>query len=197
MERQKQLAIIETAAKRWLKIDNMVVDGGEYSAAREYSKEVDELLNAVEKHKLNATQEEWPQIACLIEKVKQLYLAVADRFVVVDKICLAFSFLVHWHSKNHKCDAMLIISNIKLKTAFKCTFKSYDTVLKIMAPKASSMTWMDVYHKYTFAKLHIISILLSSFQSSFLFSLSRALQLHRCPLGSWNQTFILVQSFLC
>ena len=87
-----------------------------------YAEEVHLIVEAVKKWQLNATQEECPQVTCLVQKVQLIYPVLETRFAIVKEICLALSFLIHCHSKNHKLDAIEFVDRIGSQTEFKICF---------------------------------------------------------------------------
>ena len=155
-DHRKQLYIIEAATKKWLSVPEETQSTAPLSANVNYVEEVNMIVEAVKKRQLNATQEERPQVTCLVQKVQQLYPVLQARFAIVKEICLAFSFLIHCHSKNHKLDAIEFVDRIRSPTEFERCFCSYDAVLRSTAPLAGVHTWFDVYGEYTFSKLHSV-----------------------------------------
>ena len=78
-----------------------------------------------------------------------------QRFSASGHICLALTFLITCHSKNHKKDGLQIVDGIMTSKTFKQNFCSYSLVKDLKVTSADSDTWIDVYGEFTFNKLHM------------------------------------------
>ena len=100
------LAVIQEATTSWLCREGLPITKGSYDISAEVADEVRCIISAMDCRGLNATQEKRPQIVALVAKIKQLFPTMEQRFSASGHICLALTFLITCHSKNHKKDGL-------------------------------------------------------------------------------------------
>jgi len=66
---------------------------------------IDVILHAMDARGLRPYHEEKAQLSTLINKVKQLWDSVLECLSRVKEICLALTFDISAHAKNHQCDS--------------------------------------------------------------------------------------------
>ena len=71
--------------------------------------------------------------------MKELFPNVSDCFHVVREICLALSFLITCHSKNHKKDGIKLLNQVTLAQSFKNVF-THIGLSRICMPQIQVVT---------------------------------------------------------